>query len=255
MFGTLAAVLVVYREAIGKLAIGGLSTLGNSQFWREPRTIFNTSTELKFIWLILLGTIPTGVIAVLFKSELESFFHEVRLVSIMLILTGVILQLPRLRKQDAEDSDDSTDKLKTWHAPLIGIAQGCRDYTRHLSFRNDNLAGTVLGDSRQNGCGILLFALNSRDTRCSCAENPRCRGHHHTTTHLGRGNARLVHCRIYRVAVSIGRAKPRQIFSVFLLLYCFRIGFALDRLNPISRDTPKDFLIVVAYFWHYTDTV
>ena len=91
--GTLAAVLVVYREAIGKLAIGGLSTLGNSQFWREPRTIFNTSTELKFIWLILLGTIPTGVIAMLFKSELESFFHEVRLVSIMLILTGVILQL------------------------------------------------------------------------------------------------------------------------------------------------------------------
>ena len=123
--GTLAAVLVVYREAIGKLAIGGLSTLGNSQFWREPRTIFNTSTELKFIWLILLGTIPTGVIAMLFKSELESFFYEVRLVSIMLILTGVILQLPRLRKQDADGSDDSTDKLKTWHAPLIGIAQGC----------------------------------------------------------------------------------------------------------------------------------
>ena len=123
--GTLAAVLVVYREAIGKLAIGGLSTLGNSQFWREPRTIFNTSTELKFIWLILLGTIPTGVIAVLFKSELESFFHEVRLVSIMLILTGVILQLPRLRTQDADGSDDSTDKLKTWHAPLIGIVQGC----------------------------------------------------------------------------------------------------------------------------------
>ena len=123
--GTLAAVLVVYREAIGKLAIGGLSTLGNSQFWREPRTIFNTSTELKFIWLILLGTIPTGVIAVLFKSELESFFHEVRLVSIMLILTGVILQLPRLRKQEVKNSDDSTDKLKTWHAPLIGIAQGC----------------------------------------------------------------------------------------------------------------------------------
>ena len=123
--GTLAAVLVVYREAIGKLAIGGLSTFGNSQFWREPRTIFNTSTELKFIWLILLGTIPTGVIAVLFKSELESFFHEVRLVSIMLILTGVILQLPRLRKQEVKNSDDPTDKLKTWHAPLIGIAQGC----------------------------------------------------------------------------------------------------------------------------------
>lgn len=123
--GTLAAVLVVYREAIGKLAIGGLSTLGSSQFWREPRAGFNASTELKFIWLILLGSIPTGVIAVLFKTELESFFDEVRFVSIMLILTGVILQLPRLRKQGMGSSDASTESLKTWHAPLIGIAQGC----------------------------------------------------------------------------------------------------------------------------------
>jgi len=123
--GTLAAVLVVYREAIGKLAIGGLSTLGNSQFWREPRAGFNASIELKFIWLILLGSIPTGVIAVLFKTELESFFDEVRLVSIMLILTGVILQLPRLRKESVGSSDASTGGLKMWHAPLIGIAQGC----------------------------------------------------------------------------------------------------------------------------------
>jgi undecaprenyl-diphosphatase len=123
--GTLAAVLVVYREAIGKLAIGGVSTLADTQFWRKPSAGFNASTELKFIWLILLGSIPTGVIAVLFKTELESFFDEVRLVSIMLILTGVILQLPRLRRQSIENSDASTEKLKTWHAPLIGIAQGC----------------------------------------------------------------------------------------------------------------------------------
>ena len=123
--GTLAAVLVVYREAIGKLVIGGVSTLADTQFWRKPSAGFNASTELKFIWLILLGSIPTGVIAVLFKTELESFFHEVRLVSIMLILTGVILQLPRLRRQDVDSSDASTEKLKAWHAPLIGIAQGC----------------------------------------------------------------------------------------------------------------------------------
>ncbi len=118
--GTLAAVLVVYREAIGKLAIGGVSTLVDTQFWRKPSATFNTSTELKFISLILLGSIPTGVIAVLFKDQLESFFHEVQLVSIMLILTGLILQLPRLRKRDVASSE-----LKAWHAPLIGIAQGC----------------------------------------------------------------------------------------------------------------------------------
>lgn len=123
--GTLAAVLVVYRDAIWKLTTGGLSTLTNTQFWRQPASTFNTSTELRFIGLILLGSIPTGLIAVLFKTELESFFHEVRLVSVMLILTGVVLQLPRLRKQEADNADTPTGKLRAWHAPLIGIAQGC----------------------------------------------------------------------------------------------------------------------------------
>ena len=129
--GTLAAVLVVYREAIGKLAIGGISALAAPQLWREPSATFNASTELKFIGLILLGSIPTGVIAVLFKDQLESFFHEVRLVSVMLILTGLILQLPRgntqaktLRKRVVEGSETSSSELKTWHAPLIGVAQG-----------------------------------------------------------------------------------------------------------------------------------
>lgn len=120
--GTLAAVLVAYRDAIKRLVVGGLSTLGDRQFWRQPKGTLNSSAELKFIGLILLGSIPTGLIAVLFKTELESFFDEVRLVSIMLILTGVILQLPRLRREKA---DNAVGQLKTWHAPLIGIAQGC----------------------------------------------------------------------------------------------------------------------------------
>ena len=122
--GTLAAVLVVYRKAIARLAIGGVSTLVDTRFWREPSATFNASTELKFVWLILLGSIPTGVIAVLFKDQLESFFHEVQLVSVMLILTGLILQLPRLRKRDVEGAGTSSSELKPWHAPLIGIAQG-----------------------------------------------------------------------------------------------------------------------------------
>ena len=123
--GTLAAVLVVYRDAIWKLTTGGLSTLTDTQFWRQPGSTFNASRELRFIGLILLGSIPTGLIAVLFKTELESFFHEVRLVSVMLILTGIILQLPRLRKQEVDNADTPTGKLRAWHAPLIGIAQGC----------------------------------------------------------------------------------------------------------------------------------
>ena len=123
--GTLVAVLVVYRDAIARLMVDGLSVLVDTQLYRKPIATLNASHELRFIWLILLGTIPTGIIAVLFKTELESFFDETLLVSTMLILTGIILQLPRLRKEDTDSTDAITEKLKTWHAPLIGVAQGC----------------------------------------------------------------------------------------------------------------------------------
>ena len=123
--GTLAAVLVAYRAAIKKLVIGGFAALGDSQLWRHPRTTINTVPELKFIYLIGLGSIPTGVIAVVFKTQLESFFEEVGIVSVMLILTGAILQLPRLRRQKVDIPEDASTSLKTWYAPLIGIAQGC----------------------------------------------------------------------------------------------------------------------------------
>ena len=122
--GTLFAVIVAYRSALGRLVGVGLSTLGNGQFYRKPITTVNASVDLRFIWFILLGSIPTGIIALFFKSDLESFFDDVQLVSIMLIITGVILQLPRLRKQKTVDSDSAPDKIKTWHAPLIGIVQG-----------------------------------------------------------------------------------------------------------------------------------
>ena len=123
--GTLAAVLAAYRGAIGRLVGGGLSTLGKAEFYRKPITTLNASAELKFIWLILLGSIPTGIIAVLFKTQLESFFEKVHIVSVMLILTGIILQLPRLRPGKTDSANSSNSEVKTWHAPLIGIAQGC----------------------------------------------------------------------------------------------------------------------------------
>ena len=123
--GTLAAVIVVYRGSIGRLASGSISVRVLKALFRNPIATLNSSHELRFIGLILLGSIPTGIIAVLFKTQLESFFDEVVIVSIMLIFTGFILQLPRLRREDVRRSDISTRRIKSWHAPLIGIAQGC----------------------------------------------------------------------------------------------------------------------------------
>ena len=177
--GTLAAVLVAYRDAIRQLAVGGLSTLGNSQLWKHPKATLSTAPELKFIWLILLGSIPTGVIAVVFKTQLESFFEEVRIVSIMLILTGAILQLPRLRnpvgwvERRETQLNSPTGQLKAWHAPLIGIAQGCA-ITPGISRSGTTISlALFLGGTGKDSSGIFFSTLNPCHPRGSCAENPR----------------------------------------------------------------------------------
>ncbi|MCG9128201.1 undecaprenyl-diphosphate phosphatase [Candidatus Poribacteria bacterium] len=123
--GTLAAVIVAYRQSITRLLFNGVSSIVDIDFYRNPIQKVKTSNDLKFIWLILLGSIPTGLIAVLFKSQLESLFDKVWLVSLMLVLTGIILQLPRLRKANNDSREPLGKGLKSWHAPFIGIAQGC----------------------------------------------------------------------------------------------------------------------------------
>ncbi len=118
--GTLGAIIIVYKQSIRHLAGVGLSTVMNPQFYRQPASYINGSGDLKLIWFILIGSVPTGVIAIAFKQQIETLFVKPTIVAVMLITTGVILQLPRLRRRTVQEDC----RLRFWHSPLIGIAQG-----------------------------------------------------------------------------------------------------------------------------------
>ena len=118
--GTLGAVVIAYKESVRELAGASLSAIANPRFYRRPIFTINGSTELKLIWFILLGSVPTGAIAIVFKQQLEALFIKPTIVAVMLMTTGVILQLPRLLRGTVH-----VDRpLRFWHSPLIGIAQG-----------------------------------------------------------------------------------------------------------------------------------
>ena len=119
-FGTLGAVIIVYYQLIGSLVRTGFSALVQADFYRHPRRTVGNTPHLRLVWFLLLGSIPTGLIAVLFKDSLEAIFGKPMVVAVMLVVTGLILQLSRLgqKRLQAETS------LRTWHTPLIGIAQG-----------------------------------------------------------------------------------------------------------------------------------
>ena len=118
--GTLGAVVIVYYQLIGALVRTGSSALVQADFYRHPRLTISNTPHLRLIWFLLLGSLPTGLIAVLFKNSLEVIFGKPMVVAAMLIVTGLILQLSRLgqRRLQAETP------LRAWHTPLIGIAQG-----------------------------------------------------------------------------------------------------------------------------------
>ena len=119
-FGTLGAVIIVYYQLIGSLVRTGFSTLFQAAFYRQPRLTIANTPDLRLIWFLLLGSIPTGLIALLFKDSLEAIFGKPMVVAGMLIITGLILQLSRTGQRRRE----TETPLRVWHTPLIGIVQG-----------------------------------------------------------------------------------------------------------------------------------
>ncbi len=105
--GTLLAVLLFYRERIFKLARG---VLGQGEEVPEQRRLFG---------LLILGTIPAGLVGVLFEDELEVLFGDPTPVGVALLLTGMILWASR----SIPERQGTLAKLTIAGALIIGIVQ------------------------------------------------------------------------------------------------------------------------------------
>jgi undecaprenyl-diphosphatase len=109
--GTLAAVLLYFRTTWIDL-IGAWFQSVAARKW-------NLTSQSKMAWLLLLGTIPAGLIGVAIQSTAEDAFRSPALVAIMLILfTLPMLAAERYGAQD-RDLDDADAK----DAVLLGLAQ------------------------------------------------------------------------------------------------------------------------------------
>jgi undecaprenyl-diphosphatase len=109
--GTLLAVVVYFWTDIRRIIKGIVSILKKKDENREKAILF--------FWIIL-ATIPTGLMGLLFKDWFESFFSKPKLVGGMLILTGLILWLTRWIKKEVKP----LGQMGWLSAILIGIAQG-----------------------------------------------------------------------------------------------------------------------------------
>jgi undecaprenyl-diphosphatase len=109
--GTLLAVVVFFCKDIARIVQGSVSMLK-----REKRD----QQGGKLLLLIVLATVPTGLMGIVFRDWFESFFSEPKLVGVMLLVTGWVLWMTRFVR-----GQNKTVEKMTWRdALLIGVAQG-----------------------------------------------------------------------------------------------------------------------------------
>lgn len=109
---SLLAVIMIYWQDIIRLAKNGISYVTTRNEGAKD--------DFKFILYLILGTIPAGVLGVLFQDDIEAFFaNNIYTIGIALIVTGIALWLIRDLRGRKQDND------LTWKdAIIVGLAQG-----------------------------------------------------------------------------------------------------------------------------------
>lgn len=113
---SLIAVLLVFREDIMRLITRGLGYIKT----RKPED----KTEFNFILYLIIGTIPAGVIGVLFDDDISRLSGP-QTVAITLMITGIALFLIRnLRGKRGESGMSVKDALIIGGAQAIALIPG-----------------------------------------------------------------------------------------------------------------------------------
>ena len=94
----------------------------------RDRGIDPADADAKLGWLLVVGTIPAGILGLLLESSLRSVFASAQSASIFLFCNGLLLfgaeRLRRRAPQTAEDDDTRIARQVTWRdSALVGTAQ------------------------------------------------------------------------------------------------------------------------------------
>ena len=108
--GTLVAVLIYFRKDISLIIYSILPSTSLAESERKAGR--------QFAIAVIVGTIPTVIIALLFKDTFEELFDSVKTVSFMLLITGILLYLSDKVKKGGRDTVRLRDAL------IIGTVQG-----------------------------------------------------------------------------------------------------------------------------------
>ncbi|MFJ8199704.1 undecaprenyl-diphosphate phosphatase [Streptomyces sp. NPDC096152] len=91
--GTESAVLIYFRKDIGRILSAWFRSLADKEMRRDH--------DARTGWLVIVGSIPIGVLGVTLKDQIEGPFRDLRITATMLIVVGVVIGIAdRLAARD-----------------------------------------------------------------------------------------------------------------------------------------------------------
>ncbi|MFE7776971.1 undecaprenyl-diphosphate phosphatase [Streptomyces sp. NPDC057445] len=81
--GTETAVLIYFRKDIARIVSAWFRSLTNKAMRRDH--------DAQMGWLVIIGSIPIGVLGVTLKDQIEGPFRDLRLIATTLIVMGIVL--------------------------------------------------------------------------------------------------------------------------------------------------------------------
>lgn len=109
-FGSLIAIIVYFKNDIKTLIKNSFTYLKD-----KDRKYYS---DFRYSLLLIVGTIPAGVIGILFKEKIESILNSVKIIGFFLIITSIFL----LSIKNIEGSKDDNN-ISFTDAFLIGLFQ------------------------------------------------------------------------------------------------------------------------------------
>lgn len=124
-FGSLVAVITFFWRDLVKIIKSFFSSLADVM----RRNFFVGIKEDQFkrlAWLIIVGSIPAGVLGFLFKAQFESLFENIPMIGFFLLITGLLLWgSERVKRGDKQIKDVSfKNALAIGFFQALAIAPG-----------------------------------------------------------------------------------------------------------------------------------
>lgn len=117
-FGTLMSIVYVYYKDILQLIYEFLSLI--KDILSRNKIIQRNNEYRNLLFMIIIGSVPTAFIGILFKDIFSKLYQSTTSTAIMLIITGLILWLSSIIKE----GNKSFTNIRVIDGIIIGTAQG-----------------------------------------------------------------------------------------------------------------------------------